>query len=234
MRAMWLFFCVLITIPSLTKTYAQVAPLTSGKFKEHYSSDVPISGKVLVGILIESSNKNSGFFVRSNLVNTLFCFRVMSIDGTYASENEYVLNAKAIDASEQGLVEVEYPTQFQKILNDFEDYELALLATEGECDSSGNVHYFATKDQVQNNDKIRFLISSARSQVFMRLKSKEHSLRPSCTRIEEGKRTAYDTICEISLTSLTSADYIADIVRRKSNRKLPDTNFNLSVVQTDD
>jgi hypothetical protein len=234
MWAVWLFFCVLMISTSLTKAYAQVAPLTSGNFKEHYSSDVPVSGKVLVGILIESSKKNAGFFVRSSLIDSLFCFRVMSIDGTYASENEYVLNAKAIGASEQGLVEVEYPTQFQKILNNFEDYELALLATEGGCDSSGNVHYFATKDSVQNDDKIRFLISSARSQVFMRLKSKEHSLRPSCSRIEEGKRTAYDTICEITLSSLTSDDYQADIIRRKSNRKLPDSNFNLSVVQKDD
>lgn len=216
-------------ILALNSAYAQVVPLANEDFTEHYSSDVPVSGKVLVGILIESKNVNSRFFVKSSAGTNLFCFQVNSIDGTYFSENEYLLTSTEKLANEQGLVEVEYPTQFKKILKEFGDNELALLATEGSCDSQSNLHFVATKDKIENSDKVRFLISSARSQVFMRLKSNIQSIQPTCARIEEGKRTAYDTICEINLSELVSESFDGQIIRRKNNRTLDNVNFSLSI-----
>lgn len=208
---------------------AQVAALANKSFSEHYSSDVPVSGKVLVGILVESKNINSRFFVQSNPETNLFCFKVNSIDGTYFSENEYKLTpAKAI-LNEQGLVEVEYPTQFKNILKEFGDNELALLATQGGCSVSSNIHLVATKDKIEANDNVRFLISSARSQVFMRLKSKSQSIQPKCDRIEVGKRTAYDSICEINLDELVSETFDGQIIRRKNNRTLENVSFKLSI-----
>jgi len=230
MRAVSILIFVSIVMLHSSSGEAQIAPLANGEFKEHYSSDVPVSGKALVGILIESKKINSRFYIRSTSNNNMFCFRVTSIDGTYASENEYLLNPESAIPNNQGLLELDYPTQFKTILKGFNDNELALLATDGACDSRADIHFFATKDKVEDGDKLRFLISSGRSQVFMRLKNKVHSLQPSCSRIETGKRTAYDTICEIELSQLNSTDYEANIVRRKNNRALPLVNFNLAVV----
>jgi hypothetical protein len=233
MRTAAILLLVTIVLLYSRSSFAQLAPLANDDFKEHYSSDVPVSGKALVGILIESKKINSRFYIKSTSNNTIFCFKVTSIDGTYASENEYILNPDLAIPNDQGLIELEYPTQFTSILKEFNDNELALLATEGACDIRPDIHFVATKDKVENDDKLRFLISSGRSQVFMRLKSKQHSLQPSCARIEIGKRTAYDTICEIELSQLSSAQYDADIVRRKGNRALSDVKFKLSVVNTE-
>lgn len=208
-------------------SYGQLAPLANKTFSEHYSSDVEVSGNVLVGILIESSQANSRFFVKSSSDTNLFCLRVSSIDGTYFSENEYLLEEVEHKVNAQGLVEVEYPTQFKSILTGFADEELSLLASEGSCGDRAKAYLMATKDLVEDDDKLLFLISSGRSQVFMRLKSDASNFMPRCKRIETGKRTTYDTICETDLSLFKQNTYSAEIIRRKNGRKLEDIEFDL-------
>ena len=72
------------------------------------------------------------------------------------------------------------------------------------------------------------MISSGRSEVFMQLKSNDGTrVKATCARIEDGKRTSFDTICSVPALSLVDENYNVQIVRRKNGRSLPATQFTL-------
>jgi len=219
-------FFVLLFVSS--SVFAErVATPANDSFSEHFSSNIPVSGHILVGAMYSSSITSSRFLLDTTPDVGHFCFKVSSIDGTYLSENDYGLQEDG--NSDARTVTLEYPTKFEYILSDFDQKQLAPLATTGSCDDQRYQHVLlSSRAEPQNNSDVLFMISSGRSEVFMQLKSNDGDrIKASCSRIEDGKRTSYDTICSVPAPSLIAENYNVQIVRRKNGRSLPSTQFTL-------
>ncbi|WP_076011058.1 hypothetical protein [Alteromonas abrolhosensis] len=199
----------------------------SNDFNEHFSSNVPVSGNILVGAMYSSALASTGFLLNTSHEVSHFCFKVSSIDGAYVSENDYELQAD-IEPSSQ-TVSLEYPTKFEDILSSFNQNQLAPLATTGSCEDQRYQHVLlSSRAEPQSGSDVLFMISSGRSEVFMQLKSNDGTrVKATCARIEDGKRTSFDTICSVPALSLVDEDYNVQIVRRKNGRSLPATQFTL-------
>lgn len=222
----WYAFFVLLAVCS-SASAERVAFPTSEDFSEHFSSNVPVSGNILVGAMYSASKISNRFLLDTAPDVSHFCFKVSSIDGTYISENDYGLRNNSEENSQS--VALEYPTKFEDIISSFDQSQLAPLATTGSCNDQRYQHVLLSSRAVPDNDSdVLFMISSGRSEVFMQLKSSDgQRVKANCTRIEEGRRTSYDTICSVPARSLTTDSYSAHIVRRKNGRSLPATQFTL-------
>lgn len=197
-------------------------------FKEKYSSNVPVSGRVISGIMTRSNKSNHQFFIDlPALEKDTICFRVQSKDGTYFASNEY----KITDKSFAGKISPEYPTQYQDILEGFDASELALLAFVGSCSEKKlNNVLVSSRSSETSSDDVVILVSSGRSDVFLSTladNGKRKSLK--CKRLIKGKRTAYDTECSVKVKDLVLGTNELSIIRRKGGRMLPSVKFNVIV-----
>ena len=222
------FISLLCLLVASFPAWSQTAKPSNGKINEHYSSNVPVSGNILVGAMYLGSSVQDSFHLSSPQDTSHFCFKVTSIDGTYVSENDYLI----AEQPKSALTPLEYPTQYQDILKNFAGQQLAMLATTGECQDQRYQHVMLSARAPENNGtELVFLVSSGRSQVFMQITGAERQrFGLSCSRIEEGKRTAFDTICAIKAEQVPTGTYTAQIVRRKEGRSLPATKFTFSVL----
>ncbi|GAB3000620.1 hypothetical protein [Psychrosphaera aestuarii] len=216
---------ILLFLTTFNSLSENLAVPFEGQFKEHFSSNVPVSGNVLMGAVYSTATLGNNFFL--NIANDVshVCFKVASIDGTYVSENDY--NTASISATDSTIL-LDYPTKFTKIVNNFSNEQLAPLATTGSCSDQRYQHVLLSSrsDTVESSD-VLFMVSSGRSEVFMQLKHNNVRIKANCKRLESGKRTSYDTICKVPAASLVEDKYSAQIVRRKNGRSLPPTKFTI-------
>lgn len=205
----------------------RIAKPSAPEFNEHFSSNVPVSGNVLVGALYSSAITNGKFFIDVESDTSDFCLKVASIDGTYVSENDYQIDTSS--KSNASVTMIEYPTRYDKIISGFDLKQLAPLATTGSCVDQRYQHVLLTgRSTLSPSTNILFMISSGRSEVFMQLKSASgQRINADCHRLQDGKRTAYDTVCEIPANVVKEKTYNAQIARRKNGRNLPTTSFTL-------
>jgi hypothetical protein len=157
-----------------------------------------------------------------------FCLSVTSIDGTYVSKNDYeIMN---VPNNLKKFTLISYPTKYKDVMAGFNNQELAVLATVGSCQDGRAEKVLLTSKSNTNHTKILFMINSGRSEVFMQLKTAEGAIyEPFCKRIEQGKRTAYDTLCELESDRFLVGSHTATILRRKNGRTLPPTYFELKM-----
>jgi hypothetical protein len=193
-------------------------------FKESFTTNVPVSGRVLSGIALTNSASSSfSFMLPKSSEGKTLCFRVSSQDGTYTSENEYSISS----VLNQGFSSANYPSEYRSKIQSFTAGELSLLATPGKCKSKAvNQVYLSARGLTDLNDEVTIFVSSGRSDVYLRVpknKAKKETLK--CRRIENGVRTAYDTLCKVPLIKLTAGINELSLVRRKSGRTLPSINF---------
>ncbi len=195
-----------------------LATPASKDFSEHFSSNVPVSGNILVGALYSNTKITDQFYLDATNDTAHFCFKVSSIDGTYVSENDYLMQLEEENAENESIVSIQYPTRFSEIISGFSVNQLAPLATKGNCNNQRNATVLlATRNTDIDNASVLFMVSSGRSEVFMFLKAPTGKrVQVKCHRLEEGKRTAYDTICEIPAGALSEDTYQGSIVRRKN------------------
>ena len=223
-KALLLCWLIVFSAPSLAQ---KIAKPSTPEFNEHFSSDVPVSGNVLVGAIYSSATTTNKFFVDIENDTNDFCLKVASIDGTYVSENDYQLSSS--EESDKSITMIDYPTKFDNVISGFGIKQLAPLATTGSCADQRYQHVLLTaRASLSADPNVLFMISSGRSEVFMQLKSPSgQRLNADCHRLEDGKRTAYDTVCEVQALLLTEDTYSAQIARRKNGRNLPMTSFTL-------
>lgn len=217
--------CSLLTAPQALAE--RLATPSKSNFNEHFSSNVPVSGNVLVGAVYSTANTSNRFYLDTASDMNHFCFKVSSVNGTYVSENDYKIIDSPLKSTEATILE--YPTKFEELITNFEIEQLAPLATTGSCDDQRYQHVLlSARDKETKNAEILFMISSGRSEVFMQLKSNSgQRIKANCGRLEEGKRTSYDTICKLPSSSILEETYDVKIARRKNGRSLPATTFTL-------
>ncbi|MDE3271390.1 hypothetical protein [Pseudoalteromonas sp. G4] len=200
--------------------------LAKDTFYEEFNADVPVSGRVITGVLAQSNKDLTQLNIMLPSVESdSICLKAQSIDGTYYSSNEYKLLTKNIE----GPVYPDYPTKYKDQLSKLDRNNLALLAFPGDCSNNKpDTIFLSAVGEVSKAQTISILVNSGRSNVFINLKNNlaKHKTQ-KCQRIEQGKRTAYDTICNLNLDSLSVGKNSIAILRRKSGRSLPSVKLNL-------
>jgi len=200
--------------------------LLDDQFSEQYSTNVPVSGRVLAGIAINSDIlPGLSIFIPHTNDNEQICMRVLSRDGTYSSLNQY----QVPNNLKEGFQSVEYPSEFMDVISSFSESDLAVLAYSGQCkDNPVNELYLSARGEPKNSDKVTIFVSSGRSEVFLRIPNENSTTDMiRCKRIQQGKRTGYDTQCHIGLSKLLTGKNEISLIRRKSGRMLPSVKFSI-------
>ena len=192
---------------------------------ELYKNEVPVSGKVIAGIGISGVDTNYELALFPNKSSDLgfACVQVMSRDGRYWAENTFVLPP----VSSNTPIKLDYPSKYNDVLSGYDAEDLAILSFIGRCQKKGRVSYIVTSRQ-KLSDKGKSLIvyvNSARADAYIKVLSGGSSARRSkkCSKITEGRRTGYDTICRIDLSKQNFSEdspVKLGIFRRKFNKNL--------------
>ena len=192
-------------------------------FNEVYKNDVPVSGKVIAGIGM------SGMAVNTEL--TLFpmaiagqnyaCIQVMSRDGRYWAENSFVLPK----SNSKGAIKVKYPSKYNDLLNEYGADDLAILSYLGRCQKGKPRSFIVTSRQklMTSDRSLIVYVNSSRSDTYIRVMNDASKKgNKKCRKITEGRRTGYDTICTIDMSTdeLNPNPLKLGIYRRKFNKSL--------------
>lgn len=222
----------LLLIPSLLQAQEPVARLKNHPFQESYQDQVPVSGRVIAGIILSGpvATARLALIPPESAAGTSVCVQVMSRDGRYWAKNTFDLPPR-IGATP---VALEYPSQHQDFLLAVAPDQLAVLGSAGECDSIDRDTLFLSSVPTDTAEDIRVkvLVNSGRSDTYIAITNDAGKRRPTrCQAIEDGRRTGYDTLCSIRLSELDPAlDHLRiKIIRRRYERMLPPTEFSVEL-----
>lgn len=210
-----------------------MAQLKSNPFNERYMDNVPVSGMVLLGVGPIGVRSKDAFaiYLPPNTKADSVCVQMLTRDGRYWSKNEYVLSS---EQTQGGYVQLDYQGNYKGTILQQDEKDLAALAYLGSCQSPVDYKNILVAGVVTNNpsqaDRYLALINSGRSDVSIRVKTQDgRSTIVRCNRIEEGKRTGFDTSCE--LDGLGDGDVELQIARRQFDRVMPPVSFKLRLAK---
>ncbi len=203
---------------------------------EHYSQEVPVSGNVIAGIeLYNENNPDQSFSSTIHLPkkiqgNNYLCFQLLSKDGTYTSQNTYLI--PKIDDSpsqkEKSQFSADFsPSEHLDFLNEKSNNNaIATKISIGECKHSTEETYLpALKSNTDQPTHLRIYIDSlgatdvkmaARSQI-----NKSQRSMATCHPAKGSRLTGFDYICTLPITfPLNGSTWDLFIARFKYTRKL--------------
>lgn len=190
--------------------------------REVYSDEVPVSGRVIAGVALYGLDfpGEMAVFAQGNDIDEGICVQLMSRDGRYWAEN----NFRATSSQAKGPVKVEYESRYEDQLSKLQEDDLAILSHPSDCDNEDFGVYLpaALRRGSQKTKQLKVYVNSARADTFVRVTRGEDKKTLKCQRITEGRRTGYDTICEIDLQQIDYNAQMLDlkIYRRKFDRNL--------------
>ena len=214
-----------------TPSFAQepVAELKHRPFNESFQDEAPVSGRVVAGVLVTDAAADSALNLAppSFAAGKSICVQVMSRDGRYWSENSFQL-PKGIGATP---VRLEYPSRHRDFLQQLGFGDLAILSSAGECgEVDDEVLYLAGHKTARGRTGISVFVNAGRADTYIAVGNVPELRRPArCRQIEEGRRTGFDTVCQIDLDRVDHVPESVDvrILRRRYERMLPPTEFTL-------
>ena len=230
------FLLLLAWLPYHVKAQEQVAQLKNHPFQEGYLDEANVSGRVIAGVTLTGYTSSAMLSLRPpvSAAGSSVCVQVMTRDGRYWSKNTCQLPG-SINSSP---VALEYPSEYQDFLAQQKFGDLAVLGSPRECGDTdtGTMFLSSTDDNKDTEPVVSIFVNSGRSDTYLSVKNDANKRRPvRCQAIQEGRRTAYDTICSIKLNELAEAPEELDIkiIRRRYERMLPATEFTLKFPQLD-
>lgn len=225
---------VAVVQASVSSAQTPVAQLKHRPFNEHFQDEAPVSGRVVAGALISgvSATNAMNLLPPVSAAGSSVCIQVMSRDGRYWSENTFELPERF----DTGAVGLEYPSRHEDFLNGLDFGELAILGTAGECDTADRHILFLASARAAGGDApgIDVLVNSGRADTYITVSNRPGERRPHrCRKIEQGRRTGFDTICHIDLQALAPVSERLEvrILRRRYERMLPPTEFTFLLPQ---
>lgn len=198
------------------------------EFHEHYSQEVPVSGNVIAGIELHSSNqKHDGFAPHIYMPESLngieyLCFQVLSRDGTYNSRNTYQVPETAVN---QGLsVDYSQSKHLGFLKQQVSSGTLAVKASLGHCSESKGTSYFAinkSKSNESHGDLRIYLDSLGATDVKLAARGKNKKvIRANCQSLQGKRLTGFDYVCSLPASKFEKSTLDVQIVRFKHKRKL--------------
>lgn len=202
-----------------TTVFAQepvTAELVSDPFVESYEPEVSVSGNVIVGIMTTAAAAAIGrdqiaVSTPGNTSGQKLCLKAASRDGIYTSRNVYALPDSA------GNVRLPYRSKLGDIVRDYDEHEIALSATAGDCDSGASDYYLlGSTAGGESGSAVMYLNSFGATDVFVEVDGEIES----CEYISEGRRTTFDFICPLNLNAGDGAVPVT-IIRERFGREQP-------------
>lgn len=197
-------------------------------FKELYQKEVPVSGRVVAGITVTGSTAIATLAVLppAEAEYDRVCIEVVSRDGRYWSRNAFKLPSPIRDWP----IRLEYPSAHTEFLENLNADDLAVLGSPGDCDGDDGKNYYVTGSGPANDrpDSISILVNSGRTDTYVAMVIEGQRGRPSgCDPIDAKRRTGFDAVCKVSLTSVDpdESKLTIQILRRRYERMLPPTEF---------
>ncbi|RLA44225.1 MAG: hypothetical protein DRR04_10640 [Gammaproteobacteria bacterium] len=180
--------------------YAELLDLKDEGLQEAYSEEVPVSGRVIAGVSFAGTvfPGELAIFPLGASAGDKVCVQIMSRDGRYWAENNFLLPDGALD----GPIQLRYDSHYADELQAFESNDLAILSRLGACDDPANDKYvLSSRGKLADRGRaLLVFVNSARADTYAGVMNRPDREKPrKCRRIVEGRRTGYDTICEIAL-----------------------------------
>lgn len=183
----------------------------NGPFKEEVKSEAPVSGRALHGIsarpiawtplpdlAVETAPSSSERSV---------CVTIASRDGRYFARNAYVI----APSPAAGIVALPIRTQHPEIFASSVADGLAVLVEEGACDKRQSVFRIARSvgrgsESATAQRNVAAYVNSGRADATLLVAAPgEAASRFVCAAITDGKRTTYDSVCNVALPTARSA-----------------------------
>jgi hypothetical protein len=215
-------FLAILLLPLAGLAAAQQAPLAkllSDPFVESYDPDVAVSGNVIVGVMTPAAA--SGIVDKAITVRVgeaedgaNLCLRAASRDGIYTSKNLYALPA---ELGAEGVVTLPYPSTKRDLVREYGEGEMALTATQGNCDAGSADFYLPIGSKPQDASGVVVYVNSfGATDVFYEIDDKP----VPCAYIDEGRRTTYDFVCRLDAIPTEVATTVK-ILRERFGREQP-------------
>lgn len=213
----------LFALAALASTLELAQANQVSEFTESYSETVKVSGQFLKGLQFTDVN----YAVAPHLYfpsayQGPVCIYVSSADGRYKSQYQYTLTEPT-----EGLVSIDFPTQYIDELEEFSPGELGLLATAQQDCSTANGNYLVGAWGTPNSmtNIAVFLRSNARRDVatiFGRddSKNKTAPITVKCQDLRSSYRVSYDKECV--LQGVDAGQMTRVIIKRRNLRAMPD------------
>jgi hypothetical protein len=207
------------------------------RFHEVHEPEVNVSGNVIVGVMTASVARavlDNALGVRNPALDGAnVCLRVTSRDGAYRSENEYRVSAPA-DAP----VQLPYRSGMKRILTEYAQRPgaIAVSVTRGSCAQSGSANFLVPSQlgrqgaALKTGDITLLINGFDATDVYYHVTGMPPTELRDCRYIEEGRRTAFNFICEIPAALLAAAGppLRMEIVREVYGRELEPLEVELS------
>ena len=193
------------------------------EFTESYSETVKVSGQFLKGLqFTDVDYAVAPHLYFPSAYQGPVCIYVSSADGRYKSQYQYTFTELT-----EGLVSIEFPTQYIDELEEFSPGELGLLATAQQDCSSLNGNYLVGSWGVPKSmtNIAVFLRSNARRDVATIFGNNdgEHKTAPitvKCQDLRSNYRVSYDKECV--LQGVDASQMTRVIIKRRNLRAMPD------------
>ncbi len=170
------------------------------QLEEVYKDEVPVSGRVIAGLSLAGVSHDGDLAILpdENANSSKVCVQIMSRDGRYWAQNTFLVPAVKIS----GPVILDYASRYSQQLEETAAYDLAILSYQGACSSKKTSEFILTSRAKlsQQPEALIIYVNSARADTFASVVNRTSRMKPQkCRKITEGRRTGYDTICEIAL-----------------------------------
>jgi len=200
-----------------------------GEFHEHYSAEVPVSGNVIAGIELASSNEHpEGFTPQIFIPQSVsgekhLCFQVLSKDGTYSSKNTYLIpeNIESTDV----LVNYNQSKHLDFLSQESLDQAIAVKVNLGSCSENRDSVYLASTYQnisSDENEQLRIYIDSMGA-TDIKLAARDETkktMRADCQPLQGKRQTGFDYVCSLSVSRSGKSKLDVHIIRAKHKRQL--------------
>lgn len=204
---------ILLTLFQSQAVFANLIKVQN--INESYSETVKVSGSFFLGIQ---------FFQKSKLdkLNILFpdnskgmlCINLASIDGRYKASIRHEL-----DTPVSGLNQLDFPSKYQSVLNNYKPNELAVRASIGKSCSNDNARILiASWSNVIDNSYVVLLIRSDARKDVVYVPSISKGFK--CKKFKNEYKVTYDKYCELKGVDITEVESIK--VKRKNLQNIPD------------
>lgn len=199
-RQVLVLYTVLASLVVWADVPVAVLDPATKQLKEDYKDEVPVSGRVVAGLSLAGLELPGELAIlpSQSEAGARICVQVMSRDGRYWAENNFVLPEVVAGAA----VHLRYESRYLEELNLAGADDLALLSFFGSCDADQEREYVLTsRAKLSSGDRALIIyVNSARADTYAGILNRAQREKPQrCRVLTEGRRTGYDTICELAL-----------------------------------
>lgn len=181
---------------------------------ESFSETVKVSGTYFLGMQYNSNQKIKKLHISfpKDSAGTL-CINIASIDGRYKASINHKLSSKVSD-----LISMNFPSDYENELEDYESNELAVLAWLDEsCNKPNDKILVASWDSTIEDQNVLLLIRSDARKDVVHLSNTSKTFK--CKKFRSKYKVTYDKYCELKQVDVLGLNQIQII--RKNLQKIP-------------